>query len=148
VQLRLVVVSAATALALVSAWHSGRHMWHRLTFEHGAYKTYTDVERLHAPLAGLTLDPFVFDWYAKYLAPGDRVYYQVLPSGLSSDLDLPKAVSMGGSFYLLPTVSVDDVRDATVVVSYLADPGLLGVKYVTQQRLGLQLMFVSRIKAP
>jgi hypothetical protein len=142
------LIAAATVLALVSAWHSGRHMWRLLEREYVGYRTYSAVDRLHAPLLGLGVDPNVFDWYAQYLAPGDRVYYQVLQTPLSSFLDLPKAVSMGGAFYLLPTVAVGDVRKATVVVSYLADPGLLHVHFITQDRAGLQLMFVSRIQAP
>ena len=147
-QLRLVVVSAATVLALVSAWHSGRHMWHRLDQDYATYRSYTDLQRREAFFSLVELPPGVFDWYAQYLGRGDRVYYQVEPSGLSSFLDLPTAVELVGNYYLLPAVQVTDLRKATVVVSYLADPGLLHVKFVTQKRLGLQLMFVSRIRAP
>jgi len=131
-----VVIATATVLALVSAWHLGPHMWGRIA-----------IERQHAPLSGLGLDGYVFDWYAKYLARGDRIYFQVQQSGLGT-LDLPSAVLLGGSFYLLPAVAVKDLSKATVVVSWLADPGLLHVHFITQQRLGLQLMFVSRIRAP
>jgi hypothetical protein len=141
------VIAAATLLALVSAWHMGPHMWGRIDHDYVAYRPYTPIERQHAPLASLGLDGYVFDWYTKYLARGDRVYFQVLQSGLGS-LDLPSAVRMGGSFYLLPALVVNDLSKATVVVSWLADPGLLHVHFITQERLGLQLMFVSRISAP
>jgi len=122
-------------------------MWGRIHHDYVAYRPYTAVERRHAPLDGLGVNPDVFDWYAEYLAPGDRVYFQVLQSGLGT-LDLPSAVTMGGSFYLLPAIAVNDLRKATVVVSWLADPGLLHIHFITQKRLGLQLMFVSRIRAP
>ena len=82
------------------------------------------------------------------LAKGDRIYFQVQQSGFSSFMDLPTAVETAGRYYLLPAVQVTDLRKATVVVSWLADPGLLHVHFVTQKRLGLQLMFVSRIRAP
>jgi hypothetical protein len=141
------VIASATVLALVSAWHLGPHMWGRIDHDYVAYRSYTTIERQHAPLSGLGLDGYVFDWYAKYLARGDRIYFQVQQSGLGT-LDLPSAVLLGGSFYLLPAVAVKDLSKATVVVSWLADPGLLHVHFITQQRLGLQLMFVSRIRAP
>ena len=134
-------------LALVSAWHSGRHMWHRLNHDYRTYAAYTDVERRHAPLAVLELDGNVFDWYSQYIARGDRVYYQVLPSGLGT-MDLPTAVRFAGSFYLLPAVEVSDPKRATVVVSFMADPKFLHLHFLTQQRAGQQPIFVSRVKAP
>src|ERR1700692_1028697 len=99
------VVAAATTLALFSAWHLGPHMWRQIDHDYVAYRPYTDIARQHSPLGGLELDGYVFDWYAEYLAPGDRVYFQVLQSGLGT-LDLPAAVTMGGSFYLLPAIAV------------------------------------------
>ena len=83
-RLPTVIVVAATVLALVSAWHSGRHMWHRLDGDYHTYAAYTGVQRRHAPLTMLGLDGAVFDWYSQYVARGDRVYYQVLPSGLGT----------------------------------------------------------------
>jgi hypothetical protein len=141
------IAAATTVLALVSAWHSGRHMWHRLDHDYRTYASMTDVERRHAPLAVLELDGNVFDWYSKYVAPGDRVYYQVLPSGLGT-MDLPTAVRFAGSFYLLPAVQVTDPKRATVVVSFMADPKFLHLRFSTQQRSGLQPIFVSRVRAP
>jgi len=147
IRLSNAIVAAACVLALVSAWHSGRHMWHRLTDDYAMYSRYTPLERKHAPLTELELDGNIFDWYAKYVAPGDRVYYQVLPSGLGT-MDLPKAVRFGGSFYLLPAVQVTDPKQATVVVSFMADPKFLGLHFITQRRAGLQPIFVSRVRAP
>ena len=141
------VIAAATVFALVSAWHSGRHMWHRLAEDYHTYASYTRLERKHAPLAKLELDGNIFDWYAKYVGRGDRVYYQVLPSGLGT-LDLPTAVRFAGSFYLLPAVQVTDPKQATVVVSFMADPKFLHLHFITQQRSGLQPIFVSRVRGP
>jgi hypothetical protein len=146
-RLSTAIVAAATVLALVSAWHSGRHMWHRLDQDYRTYSGYTDLQRRHAPLSVLQLDGAVFDWYAKYVDRGDRVYYQVLPSGLGT-MDLPTAVRFAGSFYLLPAVQVTDPRKATVVVSFMADPKFLHLHFITQQRSGLQPIFVSRVRAP
>jgi hypothetical protein len=146
-RLWIAIAGAATVLALVSAWHSGRHMWHRLDQDYRTYSGYTDLQRRHAPLSVLELDGAVFDWYAKYVGPGDRVYYQVLPSGLGT-MDLPTAVKFAGSFYLLPAVQVTDPKQATVVVSFMADPKFLGLHFITQRRSGLQPIFVSRVRGP
>ncbi len=69
-------------------------------------------------------------------------------SGFGSWASLRVAVRMIGSFYLLPAVATDDLADATVVVSYHADPNTLPVRYVTQVSAGLQPISVSRIGAP
>jgi hypothetical protein len=138
---------AASVLALASAWHSGRHMWHRLSSDYAAYSRYDAAARKHAPLAELELDDGIFDWYAQHVFRGDRVYYQVLPSGLGT-MDLPTAVKFGGSFYLLPAVEVSDPRKATVVVSYFADPSFLHLHFITQLRAGEQPIYVSRLRGP
>ena len=139
---------ALTALALISAWHSGRHMWRLLGAEQRTYAAYSDAERRRAPLTTLELPGDVFDWYASLLLHGDRAYYQVLESGFSHDLDLPAAFGYGARFYLLPALDETDLARATVVVSYQADPGALPARYVTQRRSGLQPIFVSRIGVP
>jgi hypothetical protein len=132
----------AIVLALASAWHSGRHVWHRIAQDHATFAAYTPVERTHAPAAWVGLDANVFDWYAKYLAKGDRFYLQVPPQYE------PRVVRMLAGYYLLPAAEVEDPSEATVVVSYYADPNTLGIRYLTQQEAGAQPYFVSRISAP
>ena len=134
-------------LALASVWHSGRHMWHRLSSDDATFSKYDATERKHAPLAELELNGGIFDWYAQHVFRGDRVYYQVLPSGLGT-MDLPTAVKFAGSFYLLPAVQVSDPKRATVVVSYFADPSFLHLRFITQLRAGEQPIYVSRLRGP
>lgn len=100
------------------------------------------------PVTTFNMSGDIFDFFNRYLVKGDRVYFQVMPSGYTSELNLPEAVAALGRFYLLPAVQTQSLKDATVVVSYYADPGLLHVKFLTQVRAGLQTLFVSRIKAP
>jgi hypothetical protein len=147
-QLSGILVAAATALALLSAWHSGGHVWRRLDSQRATYAPLTDTQRRRAPLDLLQVPGAIFDFYASYVVRGDRVYYQVLPSGLSKDLDLPAAVAAAGRFYLLPATQTTNLADATVVVSYFEDPSLLRVRFITQQRAGDQPLYVSRIKVP
>jgi hypothetical protein len=142
------LAAAATVLALVSAWHSGRHMWHRLQQDRATYAPLTGEQRARAPLTAIPLPADVFDWYASLLTRGDRVYYQVEPSGFSHSFDLPTIVEAAGRYYLLPSVQVTDPKRATVVVSYMADPRFLHLHFVTQQQAGAQPIFVSRIATP
>ena len=119
-------------VALFSAWHSLNHMRRLLDREQAVLRALTPAERRQEPVTAVGLDGQIFDFYASLLARGDRVYFQVMPSGFSSDLDLPTIVAALGRFYLLPAVQTDDLRKATVVVSYFADPALLHVKFITQ----------------
>jgi len=123
-------------------------MWRQLD---DAYRTYAGLDsnqRRHAPLDQIEVPGAIFDFYASYITRGDRVYFQVMPSGLSRDLDLPAAIAAAGRFYLLPAVQTQNLADATVVVSYFADPNKLPVHYITQRQAGLQPLYVSRIRAP
>jgi len=138
----------ATVVALGSALHSGRHVWHHLVVQHRVYAAYTDTQREHAPIDGLGLPSDIFDFYRQYVVPGDRVYFQVRESGFSRFLDYQTAFRYVGRYYLAPALEATDLKDATVVVTYFEDPNELHVRYLTQQRAGLQPIYVSRIEAP
>jgi hypothetical protein len=146
--MRQPVVAVVTTLALYSAWHSGGHMWRRLGQDRHTYAAYTEYQRSHAVMLNLPLSPEPFDFYRDRLVRGDRVYFLVAPGGFGEFFTLPEIVAAVGRYYLLPAVQVPDVKDATVVLSWNADPATLGVHFVTQARAGEQLIFVSRLKAP
>ncbi len=135
----------AIALAGASAFVHGPDVWSRLGRERARDVALTAIEREHAPLDALPLPAAVFDFYRAYLRSGDRFYFQVLESGFGQFADLPTAVATVGRYYLLPATQVDRLEDASVVLSWEADPGLLGVQFEEQYRAGLQLFFVSRI---
>jgi hypothetical protein len=142
------LAALATAIALASAWHSGGHMWRSLENSYGQYAPYTEKQREHAAIEAMGLPGDIFDYYAQYLLRGDRVYFQSRTGGLGAFIDLPTAVTYAGRFYLLPARQATSLDDATVVVSFFADPALLHVRFLTQQRAGLQPIFVSRISLP
>jgi hypothetical protein len=148
VRLSGVLAAVATALALLSAWHSIGHMRRILGAERSSYSAMAAAQRRRLPVANATLDGQIFDFFAAYLAKGDRVYFQVMPSGYSPSFDLPSIVAALGRWYLLPAMQTTDLKNATVVVSYFEDPAKLHVKFLTQVRAGLQPLWVSRIKAP
>jgi hypothetical protein len=123
-------------------------MWKRIGDDYRTFSAYTPEQRQHAVLDNIPLPADIFDFYKQYVTRGDRVYYQVQQSGFGYWADLPTAVSSAGRWYLLPAVEASSLKDATVVVSYFADPNQLGIHYITQVRAGLQPIFVSRIKTP
>ena len=144
----VVVGVAVTALALASAWHSGRHVWNQLTYERTLFAPLSAVDRRREPLTHVQIPGDVFDWYRQYLVHGDRAYFQVQPGGFSSLFDYPTLFGIAARFYLLPAVETTDPRKATVVISYHADPRLLHLRFVTQQEAGIQPIFVSRVSTP
>jgi hypothetical protein len=142
---RSAVVLCGLALALASVARTGAHTDHRLRADRADYAAMPRSERdtLYITSLGLPADPFA--WYATYVGRGDRLSYQVMASGLGHFIDLPEAVEDVGRYDLLPARSVTRRSDANVIVSWDADPGLLHLRFESQQRLGLQLYFVSRI---
>jgi hypothetical protein len=119
-----------------------------LDAERATYGGMTAIDRRRLPVTSTNLDGQIFDFFAAYLAKGDRVYFQVMPSGYSPSFDLPSIVAALGRWYFLPATQTTDLKKATVVVSYFEDPALLHVKFITQVRAGLQPLWVSRIRTP
>jgi hypothetical protein len=142
------LAAVATAIALVSAWHSIGHMRRNLEYWRHQYAALGTTGRRRAPVTQAGLDGQMFDFFAAYLSRGDRVYFQVMPSGYSHNIDLPGIVEALGRYYFLPAVQTTNLDDATVVVSYFADPAQLHRRFITQVQAGAQPLWVSRIAAP
>jgi acyl transferase domain-containing protein len=137
--------AAVVVVAVASAHSSFGRAWDLLGGFHASGAALTPLQREHAPAESVPLPPDRFDHYRSWLSPSDRYWLDVAPSGLSSHVDLPAAVAAVARFALLPAVQVTDVADATVVLSWDHDPGLLPLRYSEQHREGLQVVFVSRI---
>lgn len=86
----------------------------------------------------------VFDFYRRLLRRDDRFYVQVINEGFGN-ADKATVIRSVARYYLAPAIEVDRLEDATVVLSYDADPGTLPLHYSKQTRAGLQLFFVSRV---
>jgi hypothetical protein len=136
----------ALAVAIASVIHTGPKVDRRLRHDRATYAAMSKHDRETLYITSLGLPPDYFDWYAQYVGRGDRLFYQVQPSGLGEFIDQPHAVEDVGRYALLPAKSVDSLSEANTVVTWNQDPALLGVPFDEQQRLGLQLFFVSRIK--
>jgi hypothetical protein len=149
VQARTVISTVgAVVTAALLAWSIVRDLPRThsvLRGEHARFASYTRVQRDQAFGALLPLQMSNFDWYRRYLHPGDRYYVQIEPAAFSSFIDKDTLVRRVAHLYLLPNVEARNLDDATVVLSWDDDPGRLHRRYATQVRLGEQNFFVSRI---
>jgi hypothetical protein len=134
--------------AALLAWSVVRdvpHSWSLMRTQRAEYAGYTSTQRAQSYGAALLLPMNLFDFYRKYLRPGDRYFVQIQNGGFGRFIDKATAVRSVARLYLLPAVEAPDLQHADVVLSWDSDPGLLPVRYFEQERLGLQLTFVSRI---
>lgn len=134
------------ALALYSSWHSGGHMWRKLGREHASYAAMTPEQRNHAFIDQIPLPSYVFDFYAARVNRGDRMYFQVLQSRLGAFFSYPQAVAAVGHYYLLPAVAAKNLQDASVVLTFHADPAKLHIRPLTQTQAGEEPIYVSRLR--
>jgi hypothetical protein len=142
-------IAFATAIAavvgLVSTVASGVPDASRtLDAERNRFSTSTANERAQAFGARIPTPMEVFDFYRRQLKADDRFYVQVTNEGFGN-ADKATVVRSVARLYLAPAIEVARPEDATVVLSYDADPGLLPLRYSEQTRAGLQLFFVSRV---
>ena len=116
-------------------------MWRTMADDYRMYSSLSALERRHAPSDQVRVPGEVFDYYADRVHKGDRIYLQINPGRAR-----PDAIEAVARFYLLPAVVVGDLADANVIVSFYEDPAQLGVPLQSQERAGLQPIFVSRIE--
>lgn len=139
---------AATSTCIVAAGSTLTgfdRIWTQLGEERARDEALTAQERERAPITAIPLPVEVFEFWSAFLRPDDRIYFHVLESGFSDYVDLATVVAAAGRLWLLPAVQVEDLDDATVVVSWERDPAELGLRFSEQHRAGQQLFFVSRI---
>ena len=138
----------AVLTALLLAWSIVRDLprTHSVVrAEHARFSGYTRLQRDEAYGALLPLQMSYFEWYRRYLHPGDRYLIQIEPAAFSSFIDKKTLVRRVAHLFLLPNVEARNLDDATVVLSWDDDPARLHLRYATQVRLGEQNFFVSRI---
>ena len=121
-------------------------MWRKIGREHATYAAMSPEQRRHAFIDQIPLPAYVFDFYAARVNRGDRVYFQVLPSGLGAFFTLPEAIAAVGRYYLLPAVAATGLSDANVVLTYHDDPAKLHINPVTQAQAGEEPIYVSRLR--
>jgi hypothetical protein len=121
------------------------HSWSMLQTQRAQYIGYDATQRTQSYGAALPLPMNIFDFYRAYLRSGDRYFIQIQDGAFGHFIDKETAVRTVARLYLLPAIEAPDLAHADVVLSWDSDPGLLHLHYSEQERLGLQLEFVSRI---
>ena len=118
---RWVAAGLLTAVALASVWHAAAPTWRKLDADHEDVR---GLLRHRAPPGrererGLRRD--ALGHVGSYVHGNDRIYFQA-PHRPYGTLDLHDTVAALGRWYLAPATEVTDPADATVVLSYEADP--------------------------
>jgi len=121
------------------------HSWRLMRNEHARFAGYTAKQREQAYGTLLPLRMDIFDFWRAWLRPGDHYWIQIPQEAFSSNADKRLVVRSVAHLYLLPALETRRLADATVVLSWDADPGLLHLRFSEQERAGLQVIFVSRI---
>jgi hypothetical protein len=117
-----------------------------LEAEHRRFDGLDRPEREQTFGAAVPVPMEIFDFYRRNLRADDRFYVQAPAEAFGQFADKETVVRNVARYYLLPAVEVERPEDATVVLSYDSDPGLLPLEYSGQIRAGLQLIFVSRVR--
>lgn len=138
--------AAATLIALAATLESGlTHSLRILDGERTRFEAMPAEQRQQAFGLLIPTRMDIFDFYRRHLREDDRFYVQVTDEAFGQFASKAVVVRSVARFYLAPAVEVDDPQEATVILSYDADPGLLPLQYDEQIRAGLQLIFVSRV---
>ena len=144
----LSTVAAVAALAVLfhSVWLDVPRSLRAMRYQHTRFAPFSDRERQQSFGALLPLRMDVYDFYRAHLRPGDRYWMQVKNSPFSAFGDKRTSVTGVAGLYLLPAIPVASMKDADVILSWDADPGVLPLRYSEQYRASLQLLFVSRVR--
>jgi hypothetical protein len=116
-----------------------------LRSQHDSYAAYTQAHRERAFGADIPIDMSILDFWREGLVSGDRYWIQMPSEAFATHADKRYIARSIAHLYLLPAIEVSRPADATVVLTWDADPAMLHLRYRQQRRAGLQLVFSSRI---
>jgi hypothetical protein len=140
-----ILAAAAVAGLVLGVWKNVPHSFRLLHSQYVAYAGYTRDQRDQAYGAHIPIDMGIVGFWRAQLRRGDRYWIQMPYEAFSNNGDKKFIARMVSHLYLLPATEARSLADATVVLSWDADPATLHLRYSEQQRAGLQLVFVSRI---
>ena len=139
-------VATVTVLALVyTGWKDMPHSWRLMRSQHAAYVGYTRAQRDRAFGTAIPMPMEILDFWRSWLRPWDRYWIQMPHEAFSSSGDKKYVARLVAHVYLLPAIEATNLNQATVVLSWDADPNVLHLAYWEQWRSGQQLIYVSRI---
>jgi hypothetical protein len=136
----------ATVVACISVWAAAGTTWDELRAEYDVHAARSDESREFAPIEGAGFTGNLFVFFTSSIDGDDRFFLQA-PRRPYGTLDLHDTLAALVRYFLLPAVQVTELDDATVVISYEADPARLGRQFFAQSRNGPQI-YVSRLVNP
>jgi hypothetical protein len=142
------IAAAAVVAALAySGWRDVPHSIDMVRSQHGIYAGYTEAQRERAFGAQIPITMSIFDFWRDGLQPGDRYWIQMPPEAFATHANKRYIARNIAHIYLLPAIEASRPADATVVLTWDADPATLHLHYGVQREAGLQLIFTSRVAA-
>lgn len=144
-KLATLLAALAVVLLVAGAWKDIPRSRDLLRTQRETFAGYTRKQRDQAFGTLIPIRMDIFDFWKAYLEPHDRYYIQIPNEAFSTDADKRTVVRYIAHLYLLPATEARSLSDATVVLSWDSDPGLLHLHFVGQARAGLQLIYVSRL---
>jgi hypothetical protein len=143
--LRFGAALAVVAALVYSAWRDVPHSWDLMRSQHAIYAGYSQAQRQRAFGSQIPMPMEIFDFWRDGLRPGDRYWIQMPPEAFATFADKRYIARNIAHVYLLPAIEVSRRAEATVVLTWDADPGTLHMRFSEQRRAGLQLIFTSRV---
>lgn len=142
------LVVACAGVALASAAITLPDTWRWLSEQRRELAQLTAVDRQQAPGFNNRLPVGGFDFFRAHVRRGDRVFVLARTGTSLRGVDFPTAARTFARYYLLPAIVVDDLADATVVVSIGANPRTLGRTFASVVSDDNGTFVVARIKDP
>jgi hypothetical protein len=141
---RAAALSVVAALAY-SGWRDVPHSFDLMRSQHASFVGYTQAQRERAFGAHIPMPMEIFDFWRDGMRPGDRYWIQMPPMPFASDADKRYIARNIAHVYLLPAIEASSLADATIILTWDADPATLHLRYGEQREAGLQLIFTSRV---
>jgi hypothetical protein len=136
---------AVVAALAYSGWRDVPHAWDVMRSQHAIYLGYTRAQRERAFGTSIPMPMDIFDFWRDGLRPGDRYWIQMPPMPFASYADKRYIARNIAHVYLLPAIEASSPKDATVILTWDADPAKLHLEYAEQREAGLQLIYISRV---
>ena len=141
----LVAALSVVAALAYSGWRDVPHSWDMIRAQQSIARGLTQAQRERAFGVRIPMPMDIFDFWRDGLRPGDRYWIQMPPAPFASDADKRYIARNIAHVYFLPAIEASSPADATIVLTWDADPNALPLKYSEQREAGLQLIYISRV---
>lgn len=146
--MRNAAAGVCAAIALASAALTLPDTWSWLSEQRRESEELSATDRFQAAGFGNFLPVGGFDFFRTHVRRGDRVYVHARTGTSVRGVDFPTAARTFARYYLLPAIVVDDLHEATVVVTVARDARELGLAYASVLESDGGTFTVARVSDP